>query len=126
MYSESIINTMEIIIDRLIKSREQLNISKQEASRRIGVSQPEYLRYESGEREPSLHVIKDIARVFNTSVDYLTGKTDSPEPDSITINKKDNPVLFSIVESYENWDEAQIKRLTAYAKKINEMNKEHI
>lgn len=126
MYSESIINTMEIIIDRLIKSREQLNISKQEASRRIGVSQPAYLRYESGEREPSLHVIKDIARVFNTSVDYLTGKTDSPEPDSITINKKDNPVLFSIVESYENWDEAQIKRLTAYAKKINEMNKEHI
>ncbi|MBQ6230891.1 MAG: helix-turn-helix transcriptional regulator [Eubacterium sp.] len=103
-----------------------MNISKQEASRRIGVSQPAYLRYESGEREPSLHVIKDIARVFNTSVDYLTGKTDSPEPDSITINKKDNPVLFSIVESYENWDEAQIKRLTAYAKKINEMNKEHI
>ena len=97
-------------------------ISKREASKRIGVSQPTYLRYESGEREPSIHVLKDIARTFHTSVDYLIGVSDSPAPDSITINKKENPEVFSIIENYEKWNEAQIKRLVAYAKKSTNSN----
>ena len=119
---------MKIDIDRLIKCRKQLNISKREAAKRIGVSQPTYLRYESGEREPTIHVLEDIARTFHTSVDYLIGVTDSPAPDSITINKKENPEVFSIIENYEKWNEAQIKRLVAYAKKINELksNKDHV
>ena len=110
---------MKIILERLIRCRECLGISKQEAAKRIGVSQPTYLRYESGEREPTIHVLKDIAKALNTSVDYLTGVTDSSKPDSITIEKKENPEVFSIIENYENWNEAQKKRLLAYAKKIN-------
>ncbi len=44
------------------------------------------------------------------------------------INKKENPEVFSIIENYEKWNEAQIKRLVAYAKKINELksNKDHV
>ena len=113
---------MKINIERLIKCRELLNISKQEAARRVGVSQPTYLRYESGEREPSIHVLKDIAKALNTSVDYLTDKTDSPKPDTITIEKKENPEVFSIIENYEKLNEAQRKRITAYLKKISELN----
>lgn len=112
---------MKIDIDRLIKCRKQLNISKREAAKRIGVSQPTYLRYESGEREPTIHVLEDIARTFHTSVDYLIGVTDSQTPDSITINKKENPQVFSIIENYESWNETQLMRLMAYVKKINEL-----
>ena len=110
---------MKINIERLVKCRKAIGISKREASKRVGVSQPTYLRYESGEREPSIHVLEDIARVFNTSVDYLIGANDSPEPDCITIYREDNPMVFSIIENYKNWDEVQLKRLMAYIKRIN-------
>ena len=43
---------------RLIKCREKLGITKQEAAKRMQMSQPAYLRYESGERTPSIHVIQ--------------------------------------------------------------------
>ena len=112
---------MTIIIERLIERREAMGISKLEASKRVGVPQPTYLRYETGEREPSIHVLKDIAKALNTSVDYLTGASNTSTPDSITINKKENPEVFSIIENYENWNDKQIKRLVEYAKKINEL-----
>lgn len=37
---------------RLIARREKLGITKQEAAKRMQLSQPAYLRYESGERSP--------------------------------------------------------------------------
>ena len=111
---------MEINIDRLIECRKKLKISKQEAAKRVGVSQPTYLRYESGERKPTLHVLRNIANVFETSVDYLTGKTDSPEYDFIVIDKKMDPDIFYIIENHQNWNESQIKRIKAYVEKINE------
>ena len=114
---------MKIIIERLIECRELLGISKQKASKMIGVSQPTYLRYESGEREPSIHVLKEIAKVFNTSVDYLLGISDSNSPDFITIEKKENPEVFSIIQNYKNWNESQIKHLLSYAKKIDAVSK---
>lgn len=111
---------MNIIIDRLIECRSKLGISKQEAARRVGVSQPAYLRYESGERTPSRHVIKDIAATFNTSVEYLTGETDLPDPDFVVINKKTDPEVFQIIENHKNWNEKQLKQLLTYVEKIND------
>ena len=114
---------MKIITERLTECRELLGISKQKASKMIGVSQPTYLRYESGEREPSIHVLREIAKVFNTSVDYLLGISDSNSPDFITIEKKENPEVFSIIKNYKNWDKSQIKHLLAFTKKIDAVNK---
>ena len=89
----------------------------------IGVSQPTYLRYESGEREPSIHVLKEIAKVFNSSVDYLIGTSNSNTPDFIIIEKKESPEVFTIIENYKSWDKSQIKHLLAYTEKINAINK---
>ena len=66
---------MNLDINRLKECREKLGISKQETARRIGISQPAYLRYESGDRKPSLQTTKEIAKVLNTSVDYLIGES---------------------------------------------------
>ena len=74
-------NTNMLDRKRLINCREKLGITKQEAARRMQMSQPAYLRYESGERTPSIHVIQVMADVLNTSVSYLTGQTDNPNPD---------------------------------------------
>lgn len=114
---------MKIITERLIECRELLGISKQKAAKMIGVSQPTYLRYESGEREPSIHVLKEIAKVFNSSVDYLIGTSNSNTPDFIIIEKKESPEVFTIIENYKSWDKSQIKHLLAYTEKINAINK---
>lgn len=89
---------------RLIKCRENLGITKQEAAKRMQLSQPAYLRYESGERIPSIHVIHVMANVLGTSVAYLTDKTDIPTPDSYIIRSEDDPELFPLIETYRNSD----------------------
>lgn len=40
--------------ERLTECRLRLGITKQEAAKRIQISQPAYLRYEAGTRNPSM------------------------------------------------------------------------
>ena len=110
---------MNLDINRLKECREKLGISKHETARRIGVSQPAYLRYESGDRKPSLQMTKEIAKVLNTSVDYLVGKSDDTNPNLIEISKDDNNELFRIVELCSRMDEKQQKRIISYINKLD-------
>ena len=105
-----------LITERLTECRERLGISKNEAAKRIGVSQPAYLRYESGERVPSIQVIKEIANVLHTSSDYLLGKTDSPNITAYVITREETPELFMMLERYYQAEDEQKKRLLAYLK----------
>ena len=104
---------------RLINCREKLGITKQEAARRMQMSQPAYLRYESGERTPSIHVIQVMADVLTTSVAYLTGQTDNPNPDSYLIKSDTEPELFQLIEKYRESDIKTRNRLLTYRHKIN-------
>lgn len=112
-------NTLDI--ERLKKCREALGITRQEAARRIRVSQPAYVRYEAGTRTPSIQVIGEMAKVFGTSVDYLTGKTNRKAPDLIVLKKSETPLVCSIVETCSNFNEDQLRRLQAY---LEELKKE--
>ena len=105
---------------RLIECRQKLGITKQEAAKRVKLSQPAYLRYESGERMPSIHVIQEMANVFGTSADYLTGKTDIATPTSYTIHAETNPELFQFIEMYQNSDNSKRDNLIAYMKNFKE------
>ena len=110
---------MDLNTNRLKECREKLGISKQETARRIGISQPAYLRYESGDRKPSLQTTKEIAKVLNTSVDYLIGESDNINPILIEISKEDNNELFRIVELCSQMDENQQKRIISYINKLD-------
>lgn len=107
-----------IISERITTAREQLGITKAEASRRLNLSKIGYSRYEYGERTPSVQTLEVIAQCFGTSVDYLTGKTDEIEPDKIVIDKNNNPAFFDLVKKLSDLDDAQVKRLTVYATKL--------
>ena len=102
--------------ERLKECREKLGISKLEAAKRINVSQPAYVRYESGQRNPSIQVINEMAIAFGTSVDYLTGESDSNLQDTFVISRDSD--LFEIVSSYESLKEKQQRRLLEYFKKM--------
>ena len=104
---------------RLINCRKKLGITKQEAARRMQMSQPAYLRYESGERTPSIHVIQVMADVLDTSVAYLTGQTDNPNPDSYLIKLETEPELFQLIEKYRDSDIKTRDRLLTYLREIS-------
>lgn len=106
-------------IKRLKECRLKLGITKQEAAKRIHISQPAYLRYEAGTRTPSIQIISKIAEVFSTSTDYLIGKTDIAEIDRTIVKKDTSPSLFLLTETCKSLDESQIERLVAYAKELS-------
>ncbi len=114
---------MELIPKRLIECREKNNLSKREAAKIIGVSQPAYLRYETGERAPSIQVIKEIAKAFHTSAEYLTGENDDSSSNILEISKDQNLELFEIMQKCNDMDSEQLQRVLVYAEKISKMNK---
>ena len=105
---------------RLINCRKNLGITKQEAAKRMNLSQPAYLRYESGERKPSLHVIQFMAHVFGTSVSYLIGESDNPNPDSYLVRIENEPELFNLITTYIHSDSCTKGRLLSYFKMLSE------
>lgn len=105
-------------INRLKKCREKIGVSKQEAAKRINVSQPAYLRYESGQRTPSIQVINQMAIAFNTSTDYLLGLSDTDAPETLIISKISEPELFDMISTYKKLDNSHQKRLLAYANRL--------
>lgn len=111
-------NTLDI--ERLKECRLKLGITKQEAARRIQISQPAYLRYEAGTRAPSIQTIEKMAEVFFTSTNYLVGKTTDPYSDRTVIEKDNTPTLFLLAETCKSLTESQLERLLAYANKMSE------
>ena len=109
---------MHLDVGRLRRCREKLGITKQEAAKRVGVSQPAYLRYEAGQRNPSAPVIHEIAKALHTSADYLTGQSSSSLPDVIIVDRNEDPTLYSVVNICTNLDNRQLKRLITYLNKL--------
>lgn len=111
-------STITLDRERLTTCRKKLGITKQEAAKRMLMSQPAYLRYESGERTPSIQVVHMMADVLGTSVNYLLGKTDNPNPDSYVVNLDSDPELFYFVENYLHSGQEMKRRLNAYIHKL--------
>lgn len=63
--------------NRLIGLREEKNLSKTTVAKKLGLSVQRYANWEYGTREPDLENLKAIAKLFDVSIDYLTGQTDS-------------------------------------------------
>ena len=104
----------QLLSERIKIARENIGITKAEAARRLNLSKIGYCRYEYGERTLSIQTLEVIARCFNTSIDYLTGKSDDITPDQVIISKKDNSIIFELVTSLQNENDESLRRLLAY------------
>ena len=105
--------------ERLKECRLKLGITKQGAAKRVQISQPAYLRYEAGSRNPSIQTIAKMAEVFSTSTDYLVGKSADPTPNRIVVVQNESPSLFFLIETCKNLNASQLTRLTDYAKALS-------
>ena len=113
----------QLIPERLRAARENIGITMAEAARRLNLSKIGYCRYEYGDRTPSPQTVEVIARVFETSVAFLTGESEEMAPDFILIDKNGNPELFELVQSLSAYDSNTHKRILAYAKKLGHNKK---
>ena len=63
---------------RLKELRKKKGISQLRLATELNTTQNTISRYETGEREPGIDELIKIADYFNVSVDYLIGRTESP------------------------------------------------
>lgn len=65
---------------KLKELRSERGITQEQAGKIIFVNQSMYSRYENGQLNLPLEAAAKFAEFYSTSVDYITGLTDIPEP----------------------------------------------
>lgn len=64
---------------RLRDLREDRELAQKELALLLKTTQPQYARYEAGERELPIHHFMTLADFYNISIDYLCGLVDTPK-----------------------------------------------
>lgn len=59
--------------ERLKELRLMLGCSQAEISNLLNIKQPSYNRWEKGTGEPDIYKLIQLSKIFNVSIDYLTG-----------------------------------------------------
>ena len=65
---------------RLRDMREDRDLPQRDLAKLLHVSQATYSRYESGGLDIPSGALIALARFYHTSIDYLVGLSDNPEP----------------------------------------------
>jgi transcriptional regulator with XRE-family HTH domain len=65
---------------RLRDLREDLDLNQTEIANYLEIDQRVYSNYETGKREIPVHLLIKLADYYNTSTDYLLGRTQNISP----------------------------------------------
>lgn len=65
---------------RLRELREDKDLNQSKVAQYLNMSQTGYSKYETGENDIPTKVLIDLAKFYNTSVDYLLELTDEMKP----------------------------------------------
>ena len=65
---------------RVRELREDHDLTQREVAAELKMSQPQYFRYEQRYRDLPTDILVALARLYNTSTDYILGLTDDPKP----------------------------------------------
>lgn len=93
---------MSILGDRIKKERENLNLTREELAKKIGVSYSAIAMYEQGNREPNNELTIKMCELFNCTMDYLIGLTNIREPiDGLKMDKMNEKTKKNLYGIYE-------------------------
>ena len=65
---------------RLRDLREDSDRNQTDLAKLLGMSQTGYSKYETGENEIPVAILEKLADIYQTSTDYLLGRTDVKKP----------------------------------------------
>ena len=77
-------------MNRIKQLREEFGFSQNELAEKLGGAPSSIAMYEKGDRKPSLEVLIKLSDIFNCSIDYLLGKS----------NTKSNMSSFEDIKAY--------------------------
>ena len=69
---------------RVRELREDHDLTQKEVAaalgidQQLGLTQPQYCRYEQGYRDLPTDILLQLAQLYHTSTDYILGRTDDP------------------------------------------------
>lgn len=63
---------------RLKDLREDNDVKQKQLAEYLNIKQNTYSQYENGKREIPIEMLWKLADFYNTSVDYIIGRTDNP------------------------------------------------
>lgn len=63
---------------RLRELREDHDFTQRALAKMLGLTQPQYCRYEQGYRDLPTDILIQLADLYHTSTDYILGRTDDP------------------------------------------------
>ena len=64
---------------RLRELREDSDLTQRQIAAILGLTQPQYFRYEQGYRDLPTDILIHLADLYKTSTDYILGRTDNPD-----------------------------------------------
>jgi len=65
---------------RIRDMREDHDLTQRQLAAILNMAQPQYNRYEQGLRDIPTAVLIQLADLYQTSTDYLLGRTENPDP----------------------------------------------
>ncbi|HHX50558.1 MAG TPA: helix-turn-helix transcriptional regulator [Clostridia bacterium] len=65
---------------RLEELRIEKGMTRKKVAAHLRIDQSTYGKYELGKREPDYDILRELAELYNTSVDYLLGRTNIRTP----------------------------------------------
>ena len=68
---------MPTFSQRMEELRKKKGLSQKAVAEAVGITSRTYQRYEAGEREAAVSTLIRMADVYDVTVDYLVGRTDS-------------------------------------------------
>ena len=63
---------------RIRELREDHDLTQRQLANYLNMPQPQYFRYEQGYRDIPTDILIALADFYNTSIDYILGRTDNP------------------------------------------------
>lgn len=76
----TLIGVTLMIYERIRNLREDMDLTQQNMADKLFINRRTYSSYESGVRGIPIEILSRIADIFNTSTDYLIGRTDAKKP----------------------------------------------
>jgi len=99
---------------RLKQLRKESNKTQEEVANQIKITRATLSRYETGEFEPPITTVMDLANFFNVSLDWLAGNSEIKDP-NINSNR-----LLELYNSLSSEHKIQVFTFINYLKYLND------
>lgn len=111
---------------RLKEARKGKKLTQREVADRLGIDHTTISKYENNQSEPDNETLKELATLYDCSIDYLMGRTSEPDIvlsenaknflDALELSDEDVVERYNLVVDGKKLTPEQIKKILAYVR----------